>query len=179
MTRILCFLALATYPPALFATVLTFNNPSGIGFGNGSFIPAAYGDRVTSTVDAVGSYLQGNGYTPNVQVSQGRFDSSGTWITEQVLRSYDANYGDLVNVVFAASSLVGGIGLKFEADAGWSILLNRVSFAGWERQDRPIRLQVLNDVGLPIADSGLVTAPETVSAFSPPLSAVRFYISSP
>jgi hypothetical protein len=169
--------ALLLPSPTLFATVLTFVGPTGAGFGNGVFVPTAYGDRVASAVDAVGSYLEGNGYTPNIRVSQGRFEIPEAWSSEQLLRSFDVNYGDLTNVAFTSSLVSGAVGLKFEADPGWLVRINQVDFAGWNRQDRSIRLQIFDGLGAPVADSGLVIAPgKGFGTFSPNVSGSILYV---
>ncbi|MDX2178846.1 MAG: hypothetical protein SFV18_04575 [Bryobacteraceae bacterium] len=177
MRNTLPIFALLLPTPALLATVLTFENTTGTGFGNGCCVPVAYGDRVASTVDAIGSYLQGNGYTPNIRVSQGRFEMSGIWSSEQLLQSFDANYGDLTNVAYTGGLVTGAVGLKFEADPGWLVRINQVDFAGWNRQDRPIRLQVFDELGAPVADSGLVVAPgKGFGTFSPNVSGSILYL---
>src|SRR5438477_11356091 len=64
-------------------------------FGDGGFLPAGYGDRITSAVQDGFKYDLTGGATPNV-VSQ--FGSSDALVD---IFTWSSNYGDLAHVVYA------------------------------------------------------------------------------
>ena len=64
MTTMLAWMACMTMPA--WATVLPFDTITGA--ANYNAMPQAYGDYVSSTSDANGEYLEGNGWTPDIKV---------------------------------------------------------------------------------------------------------------
>ena len=97
------------------ATVLTFDQ---IGAGNGTDIDQNYGDRVTGTSDAAGSYGAGGGATGNIVVEYLNIGANDTelWTT---------GYNDLVNVLYVEpDGTPDPIAVRFTADAGYNVVLD-------------------------------------------------------
>ena len=106
--------ALAALPAQ--ATVLNFNIS---GATDGSAIPTAYGNRVSSASSGAFSYgNQGEGFTPGIAVSYG-FAAS----------FWSSGYGALTNVAYADGSQFS---LTLTADAGLFVSLSSFRMAGFD-----------------------------------------------
>lgn len=109
------------------AVVLNFED---LGLGNFDDIPGEYGDNVTSTNDGVGSYLEGNGFTPNISVEYRTFNPSDGSTLSNNLDYWSDNYGDLVDVAYPIQDeFLGEITLIPEP--GYSVRLNSFDLAGY------------------------------------------------
>lgn len=112
------------------ATILTFDIVNQANYGP----ITTYGTRVNGPNDADGSYLMGNGWTPNVVASYRTVDPNNQSTLTNHVDSWDTGYGDLVNVAFASSS--GYLAeVTLTPDAGYGITLNSFDLAGWPFQD--------------------------------------------
>ncbi|MBS1717693.1 MAG: PEP-CTERM sorting domain-containing protein [Armatimonadetes bacterium] len=112
------------------ATVLTFDDLSLTNYGA---IPQYYGDNVTSTNSGPsGSYLEGNGWTPDVTTSYDTVDGANS--TGQ-MDFWDSGYGDLTNVVFPSVSTWNGM-ITLSPTNGKYVVLDSFDMAGWPFVDR-------------------------------------------
>lgn len=124
---------MASMPRAAEASELTFDVN---GAGNSSDIPTTYGDNISSTSDAVGSYGMGNGFTPNITVDYRTVDPTTNATHANNLDFWSNAYGDLVNVAYPVSTNHLGE-LSLIPEAGWSVRLNRFDLGGWPGTDQP------------------------------------------
>ena len=97
------------------ATVLTFDIS---GAGNGSIMPQAYGDQVTSTTDGSFSYGATGGFTPNVVVDYTSPDPPLD------LNFWTTGYSDLVNVVENEPDGEAGYTIRLTANSGLFVRLD-------------------------------------------------------
>jgi hypothetical protein len=145
------------------ASLLTFEGLSGYNYVD---INQNYGDNITSTSDAYGQYLEGNGFTPHISVS---YNTAGgnVW-----LEAWDYNYGDLVHVAYA--DVNGGIAeIKFTADPGYKVTINSFDMAAYPKIDNNLTiLEIVNGEGVKIWDapSLFVEGSDGHSYFSPAVS---------
>jgi len=109
------------------ATVLTFADLNLINYDP---IPEAYGDNVTGPGSSpTGTYLQGNGWTPNVSTGYESRNNDGTLSASHILH-WGTGYGDLANVGFSA--VPGGyLVIILTAEAGYDVLLNSFDLGGY------------------------------------------------
>ncbi|MBX3110389.1 MAG: PEP-CTERM sorting domain-containing protein [Fimbriimonadaceae bacterium] len=140
------------------ATILTFSDltdGAGSPLGDAAAIDTAYGDNVTATSDAVGSYGMGSGWTPNVVTSYASLDSGLGQVSDQLVH-WGADYGDLNHVAYGSA----GIGrVILTADAGWAVRLESFDMAGWPVADQPLTFLRVRDGGDNIVwDSGATVA---------------------
>ena len=99
-------------------------------------IPTAYGDNVSATSDAVGSYLEGNGFTPNITVDYRTLNASTGETLSNSLSFWTTDYGDLVNVAYPTDDdFLGEISLIPEV--GFNVTLNSFDLGGWLQTDQP------------------------------------------
>ena len=122
------------------ATVLTFDGlrgPTGGPIQHYDPISQAYGDNVSSTSDAAGTYLMGNAWTPNIMTSFVTRDGTSNTILFNQVDWWDTNYGDLVNVAFPAQSNGAYGEIELTAAPGWRVRLNSFDEAGWPQADHP------------------------------------------
>lgn len=135
------------------ATVLTF---SGLGLSNFDEISQSYGDNVNALSDAVGSYLEGNAFTPDISVSHKSLNTDGG-IVNAALEYWNNGYGDLTEVAF--SGVNGSYAhLTLTAGTGYLVKLNSFDIAGWNVANRALdALQVLDAAGNVVWDSGVDT----------------------
>ncbi len=111
------------------ATILTFDlDPSVPNYGD---IPGSYGDNVNAASDAVGSYLVGNGYTPNVTTDYRTWQISTDTVAYNNLDFWATGYGDLTNVAFSVVSGDHFAEITFVPEPGWAIRLNSFDMAGY------------------------------------------------
>lgn len=126
-------LALAA-PLATQATVLTFTST----FGTGS-VPA-YGDRVAATTQGGASYLEGNGWTPNVVldfVPLGGFGPPSLWNVGYADLTWTLGHGAF-NVPFR---------IDFTPDAGWPVTLYGFDIATWSNGSYDTDIRLWDDAG--------------------------------
>lgn len=110
---------------------------------SGGRLPGDYGDNVTSGSMAVpgGIFTYGDGgegFTPEVTLDI--FSSSAT-PTDPRVTLWQADYGDLVNVIFAAGPGTGGspiLNLLFTAAPGHIVDLYGFELGGWNNTDYTI-----------------------------------------
>lgn len=121
------------------ATVMTFND---LGLDNYDDIPGTYGDNVTSTNDGVGSYLEGNGFTPNISVEYQTIDPENGTTLANNLDYWSDNYGNLEDVAYPVND--GYLGeISLIPENGYSVQLNSFDLGGWyqeTKQDQTIRV---------------------------------------
>ena len=106
------------------ASILTFDELRGYNHdANISAIDQAYGDSITSTsVANDGAYIEGNGFTPNVNVAYNTFGGS------LYLNAWHDGFGDLHNVAYADNATAIAE-IKFIADPGYKVTIN--SLGAW------------------------------------------------
>ncbi|MDX2037815.1 MAG: PEP-CTERM sorting domain-containing protein [Isosphaeraceae bacterium] len=180
MRRILAaaLFALLVVPAAqVHATILTFDIVDPANFKEIS----TYGTRVNSLSDADGSYLMGNGFTPNI-TSNFRTLSTDPLGDENYVGFWFNDYGDLVNVAYAAFN--GGLfELTLTPDAGYGVRLNSFDIGGYlrtTREDQPLYITDAN--GNLLLDLGPIDAPgsghTTVTPALSHVGAIKLYYSS-
>lgn len=122
-----------------------------------------YGDRVISTSDSYGQYLEGNGFTPNINVSYNTVGGN------QYLEAWNYDYGDLVNVAYADYD--GGTAeIKFVADPGYTVIINSFDMAGYPTLDKTATLiEIVDGVGTTVwnPSSLFIEGSSGHSSFSP------------
>jgi hypothetical protein len=133
VAAILGIFSLAALAPAASATVLTFSLDPAVGTGN--FIPGAYGDNVNALTDAVGSYLQGNGFTPDVTTDYATRNVSDDSLLSSNLRYWNVQYGDLVDVAYPSSHPCCYGEIVLLPAPGWTVRLNSFDLGGWAITD--------------------------------------------
>lgn len=151
--RVLAAMTALTPLASANASILTFDD---LGLTNYSPISQDYGDSISSLNDGVGSYLEGNGFTPNVNVSYRTVNADGT-VYEDHLEFWAAGYGDLTNIAFASNE--GRYAeITLTADAGWLVTLNSFDLAGYSvpRPDQSL-LVYSTDLTSPLVDYSPVT----------------------
>ena len=117
------------------ATILTFDlDPAVPNYGD---IPGNYGDNVNAASDAVGSYLVGNGYTPNVTTDYRTWQISSDTVAYNNLDFWATGYGDLTNVAFSVVSGDHFAEITLVPESGWAIRLNSFDIAGYYITDHP------------------------------------------
>jgi len=99
------------------ATELTFDI---FGLGDGSIIPATYGDRVTSSSSGGFSYGTAGGFTPNVVVDY-----------PLPLSYWSTGYSDLTNVAYYEPDGASNFSIVFTADPGFGVLLSGLDIGNW------------------------------------------------
>jgi hypothetical protein len=159
----LAILAAAASPAT--ATVLTFDV---FGIFNGASIPQAYGDRVNSLTDAVGSYDLGNGFTPNVEVEYGFFSGSMEALTGQLV--WTTGYDSLTNVIYGNNIPIGGPGyyfIRFIADPGWLVQLNSFDIANFQSRAVETKVDVVSNLGGSFTDTFGVAGASVTETYSP------------
>lgn len=115
------------------ATILTFDlDPSVPNYGD---IPGSYGDNVNAASDAVGSYLMGNGYTPNVTTDYRTWQISTDTVAYNNLDFWAGGYGDLTNVAYSVTNSDHFAEITFVPEPGWAIRLNSFDMAGYNFAD--------------------------------------------
>lgn len=113
------------------ATVLTFES----GVGAGSAIPQEYGDRVVTDIDPPFWYGSAFGSTPNIVVHNN-------------LLAWESGFGSLTSVAHVPERTGIGI-ITLVADAGYTVRLHSLDFAGWFQSDYTINaLEVWSDDAL-------------------------------
>lgn len=117
------------------ATVLTFDlSPDLPDYGD---IPGSYGDNVNASSDAVGSYLTGNGYTPNVTTEYRTWEISSNTVAYNNLDLWHSNYGDLRNVAFSVVNGGHFAEITLVPEPGWAVRLNSFDMGGYSVSDHP------------------------------------------
>ena len=93
---------LATAAPGSILTFDLYQNAAGQSpIAYGDLIPNAYGDHITALSDGVGSYAQGNGFTPNIAVDYRHYDPDFPNPPIEYNLAYgDAEFGDLFDVAY-------------------------------------------------------------------------------
>lgn len=107
-----------------FASVLTFDIDN---ITNGNSIPSDYGDNITAETMGNFSYLEGNGFTPNIAVEYRTFLASdfGTGDNPQSsnLNFWGSGYSGLTGVAYANPN--GRVAeISFIPEAGYGVRLN-------------------------------------------------------
>lgn len=155
------------------ATVLTFDlSPDLPDYGD---IPGSYGDNVNAASDAVGSYLMGNGYTPNVTTEYRTWQISTNTVAYNNLDLWHSNYGDLSKVAFGVTSADHFAEITLVPEPGWAIRLNSFDLAGYYVSDHPgSQVRILdgasNTVLLDYSPVTILGAGGTHSTFTPNLT---------
>lgn len=138
MFRNLMTLTLASAALASQATILTFE---GLNLGNYGIIPTAYGDNVTQINDGVGTYQQGNGWTPNVVTS---YQSTDSVTPLDYLLYWNTSYSNLTDVAFSAYS--GGLAsITLSADPGYLVRLNSFNLGSYPSNERNAAVLTITD----------------------------------
>lgn len=106
------------------ATVLTFD---GVSAGQFEELSQAYGDNVSSTENSAGSYLEGNGFTPNVTVSYRTVDEEGNVVADSVFVE-STGFGNLINATFPGQNNSFGE-ITLTPIAGYQVTLNSFDIA--------------------------------------------------
>jgi hypothetical protein len=155
------------------ATVLTFDlNPDIPNYGD---IPGSYGDNVNAASDAVGSYLMGNGYTPNVTTEYRTWQISTNTVAYNNLDFWHDSYGDLSKVAFSVVSGDHFSEITLVPEPGWAIRLNSFDIAGYPVSDHPSsQVRILdgtsNTILLDYSPVTILGAGGTHSTFTPNLT---------
>ncbi|MBX3485420.1 PEPxxWA-CTERM sorting domain-containing protein [Phenylobacterium sp.] len=112
------------------ATILTFDTDTRQPFSS-LIMDQAYGDRVTALTMGKFQYGigLGDGLTPNVTVAY----SGGT--PGAILTRWNADYGDLVNVLTNDDDGDTVLRILFTADEGYTVKLFGFDLAGWNHSD--------------------------------------------
>lgn len=132
---VLCWVGVAS------ATILTFDDLS---LSDYDRIPGAYGDNVTSTSDAVGSYEKGNDWTPNITVKYRTLDPFDNSTYRNRLDFWSTGYGDLDDVAYPVErGYLGEISLV--AEPGWYVVLNSFDLAGYDRDRLSQTVRILDE----------------------------------
>jgi hypothetical protein len=119
------------------ALVLTFDNLSLPDYGS---IPTDYGSYAAGPSS---TYLQGNGYTPNVGVS---YSSTFGSTVKNYLSYWSTGYGSLVNVAYPVDN--GSLGeIRFIANPGYEVTLNSFDLASWGSDLSNDTLRILDGSG--------------------------------
>lgn len=118
-----------------YASVLTFDINN---INNSDSISQDYGDNITSTNSGIFNYGEGNGFTPNITVSNN-------------LRFWESGYGGLSGVGYSAT----GEGLvSFEAEVGYRIRLNSFDLGSYTSGLDDQVLQILDGNNNVLLDLG-------------------------
>lgn len=155
------------------ATVLTFDlNPDPLDYSD---IPGSYGDNVSAASDAVGSYLMGNGYTPNVTTEYRTWQISTNTVAYNNLDFWHTSYGDLFKVAFPVTSGDAFAEITLVPEPGWAIRLNSFDLAGYPGVDHPnSQVRILdgtsNTILLDYSPVTILGAGGTHSTFTPNLT---------
>lgn len=149
------------------ATVLTFDVPIVYSVN----IDQGYGDAVTSTNDAIGSYQEGNGFTPHVTISYNTVGGS------EGLYVYDTGYGDLINTV-QANTIDGTAEITFTAESGYLIKINSFDLAAYYTDYIADIIEITDENGTIIWDAPFkhVEKDDGHSTFSPGISGTTLTI---
>lgn len=153
------------------ATVLTFDTHVPLaGFDD---FPTAYGDNVSASSDAIGTYQMGNGFTPNVTVDyRTRLITTNEVVVEH-LDFWDVNYGGLTNVVYNVNHTGHYAELTLVPEAGWAVKLNSFNMAGFSLADHAdSTVRIVDGSGNVLVEYASVTilgAGSTYSTFTPNL----------
>lgn len=133
MRTVLCVAAavvgLGIAPSNSRATILNFDAIAG-----GGFVPSGYGDRVSSEGGGWG-YLEGNGWTPNVQVGFDTVRLDDHLFTVSGLRTWGLGYGDLSIVAFSGAQTDHAGVFTFSPDPGYAVRINSFQLAGYPQHD--------------------------------------------
>jgi hypothetical protein len=110
------------------ALVLTFDN---LGVNGYDPIPTNYGSYAAGSSN---TYLQGNGYTPNIGVSYSTSDATG--VTRNYLGYWSTGFSSLENVayVFDNGSLAE---IRFTANPGYEVILNSFDLGSYYEPTNP------------------------------------------
>jgi len=155
------------------ATILTFDlNPDIPNYGD---IPGSYGDNVNAASDAVGTYLMGNGYTPNVTTEYRTWQISTNTVAYNNLDFWHDSYGDLSKVAYSVTSSDQFAEITLVPEPGWSIRLNSFDLAGYAVADHPgSQVRILdgtsNTVLLDYSPVTILGSGGTHSTFTPNLT---------
>lgn len=136
MSKTVCVAALAAMVGAVSAataTVLPFNS-----FGTGGL--AAYGDRIVSPVQGSTTYLEGFGWTPNIELNFVTLSTAGP------VSIWSSGYASLVNALGHGSYDVP-FRLDFVADPGWYVTLHAFDIATWSTGTYQTELRIWDDNG--------------------------------
>ena len=115
------------------ATILTFSDLNLNNFGD---IPVKYGDNVNSFNDGIGSYEEGNGFTPNVIVEYRTVNATDGSTISNNLDYWNNQYGNLIDVAFPIQD--GTLGeISLTPDTGYFVKLNSFDLAGYPGFTQP------------------------------------------
>ena len=103
------------------ATVLTFDT----GLTDSAVMPQTYGDQVTSAVSGSFSYGTAGGFTPNVAVEYTSPDAPAD------LNFWTTGYSDLINVLENEPDGENGYTVRFIADPGFLVRLDRFALGNF------------------------------------------------
>lgn len=163
---LLLLLAALCVSPAM-ATIMTFDFPAGT-----LAVPQGYGNRVGATTDAFGSYLEGNGFTPNVTLEFGQRIAGVESAVS--LFPWTVGYGSLTNVAYSTNTLIGSNNFnffRFTADPGFNVVLNSFDFANYLTAGIDTEFIVESDTGATFSASFSVPSGSSLtSTFSPAIS---------
>lgn len=152
----------------LHASILTFDGLD----TTFSPIPQNYGDRISSDSDVVGSYQQGNAYTPNIITAYRTLNLDLSEATD-FLRYFPSNYGDLINVAMPAN-FFSIAEIVLIPDEGWGVTLNQFDMAAWPSVDLAADLLAVYDsVGNELWNSNgtlLISSGPSHEQFTPAVS---------
>ena len=123
---------------------------------SGASVPQDYGDRAAQSPQAVsgGAFTygeEGEGFTPNVVADY--FTDSDT--TAPRVSLWQADYGDLTNVMFALSDSAA-LNIGVTADDGFDVLLYHFDLGGWSRTDYTIAAVRVLDRATPLFEQNNV-----------------------
>ena len=127
-------------------------------------ISVLYGNDVSALSDASGSYLKGNGFTPNIGISYASVGDTNH------LDFWDTGYGDLTNVAYAHQN--GDFAaITLTPQSGYSVVLNSFDLAGYGSITGQT-VEVLDGNGNALISYGPVSIPSTGHiTFAPALTA--------
>ena len=131
MVMVFCMVSIAS------ASVLTFDLTN-YDYNSYEVFSQDYGDRVIATSDAVGSYLEGNGFTPNITID---------YLTVSFnpgMDAWESGFGDLTNVA-NSSHQSNGVEIKFTADAGYEVTINSFDLAKYHSYTTINTIEILDE----------------------------------
>ena len=119
------------------AAVLTFDLTN-YNYSNNDAFSQDYGDRIIATSDDIGSYLEGNGFTPNVTVDYLTVNSNPG------MDAWGSGFGDLTNVA-NSSHQTHGAEIKFTADVGYEVTINSFDLSKYYDDTEITTIKILDE----------------------------------
>lgn len=116
------------------ATILTFSSS----FGSGGL--ASYGDRIVSTEQNGASYIEGAGWTPNIELGFTTLNNAG------LASIWSSGYASLLGALGHGAFNVP-YQIDLVPDAGWSLQLQSFEIATWSSGSYSTDIRIWDDQG--------------------------------